>query len=418
MPDILSGLNPAQKKAVTHTGTPLLVLAGAGSGKTRVLTHRAAHFIQTGAAKPDQVVLLTFTNKAAQEMKERMAKLLNTDPKSIGLFAGTFHSFCCQILRRDGYLDGIPHNFAIYDTNDQETLVKNILNDLNLSSKEFKPSSVLYFIENNKNSFFSAADAANSSDNFWAESASKIYQEYQSRLKDFHALDFTDLLYQAVKLFQGHPEILEKYQKIYQYVLVDEYQDTNQIQYLLTRLLAINHHQITAVGDASQAIYGWRGADYKNLESFTKDFKSTTVINLEQNYRSTQIILNAANAVISKNSSHPILKLFTNKVSSDKINLFEADSELSEAEYVAQKFTHSLIFHCRLVSDECPVSGFGRSFFAPLHPLCPNRWHPILRALRGQRCFGYVPLRPRPGRQNFFRASRQSLRQTPSGPFS
>lgn len=337
MANILSGLNPAQKKAVVHAGSPLLVLAGAGSGKTRVLTHRAAHFIQTDQAKPDQVLLLTFTNKAAEEMKIRMSKLLSTDSKSLGLFAGTFHSFCCRILRRDGYLDDIDHNFVIYDTNDQESLIKNILNDLDLSSKEFKPKSLLYFIENNKNSFFSPSDATNSSDNFWAEHASRVYKEYQKRLKNFQALDFTDLLYKTIKLFHGHPEILEKYQKQYQQILVDEYQDTNQIQYLLTRLLATNHQQITAVGDASQAIYGWRGADYKNLVNFTKDFKSTTTINLEQNYRSTQIILNAANAVISKNDSHPVLKLFTEKKSTDKITLYQADSELSEAEFVAQK---------------------------------------------------------------------------------
>jgi DNA helicase II / ATP-dependent DNA helicase PcrA len=337
MPDILTGLNSFQREAVTYTGSPLLLLAGAGSGKTRVLTHRAAYFVKSGLATPSQILLLTFTNKAADEMKHRMSKLLTGRNTEANLFAGTFHSFCCKILRIDGHHLGISRDFIIYDSNDQENLIKNIINDMDLTTKEFKPSSVMYYIETAKNNYLSPADTESQSSGFWEKYAAKIYKKYQQKLGEYRALDFNDLLFNAVKLFIEFPQILEKYQDHYRYILVDEYQDTNQIQYLLTKLLAAKYRHITVVGDASQAIYGWRGADYRNLVSFTSDFKDAKVINLEQNYRSTQTILTAANAIISKNNSHPILKLFTEKRSSDLIKLFEAESEVVEAEYIAQK---------------------------------------------------------------------------------
>jgi len=339
MSDILKGLNPAQREAVEHIGSPLLLLAGAGSGKTRVLTHRAANLIITGQATPSQILLLTFTNKAATEMKERMNQLLGSVGKKNNqeVFAGTFHSFCCRILRKDGGHLGIRPDFVIYDSDDQETLVKNILKDLNLTPQEFKPSSVMYFIEDCKNKYINARDAENVAPGFWGKQAAKIYKLYQQKLTDYQALDFNDLLFQTVKLFNEFPEVLDKYQDIYRHILVDEYQDTNQIQYLLTRLLSSKYRQVTAVGDASQAIYGWRGANYQNLANFTVDFSDTKVVNLEENYRSTQIILDAANTVISKNSSHPVLKLFTSRKSTDLIKIFEADSEVAEADYIAQK---------------------------------------------------------------------------------
>lgn len=339
MSDILKGLNPAQRQAVEHIGSPLLLLAGAGSGKTRVLTHRAAHLIISGQATTSQILLLTFTNKAASEMKERMQHLLGSVGKknNLEVFAGTFHSFCCRILRKDGSHLGIRPDFVIYDSDDQETLVKNILKDLNLTPQEFKPSSVMYFIEDCKNKYINATDAQNIQPGFWGKQAAKIYKLYQQKLSDYQALDFNDLLFQTVRLFSEFPEVLDKYQDIYRHILVDEYQDTNQIQYLLTRLLSSKYRQVTAVGDASQAIYGWRGANYQNLTNFTVDFSDTKVVSLEENYRSTQIILDAANTVISKNNSHPILKLFTSRRSSDLIKLFEADSEVSEADYIAQK---------------------------------------------------------------------------------
>ncbi|MBI2464794.1 UvrD-helicase domain-containing protein [Candidatus Shapirobacteria bacterium] len=339
MSDILKGLNQAQREAVEHIGTPLLLLAGAGSGKTRVLTHRAANLIISGQATTSQILLLTFTNKAASEMKERMQHLLGSVGKknNLEVFAGTFHSFCCRILRKDGSHLGIRPDFVIYDSDDQETLIKNILKDLNLTPQEFKPSSVMYFIEDCKNKYISAVDAGNIQPGFWGKQAAKIYKLYQQKLSDYQALDFNDLLFQTVRLFSEFPEVLDKYQDIYRHILVDEYQDTNQIQYLLTRLLSSKYRQVTAVGDASQAIYGWRGANYQNLTNFTVDFSDTKVVSLEENYRSTQIILDAANTVISKNNSHPILKLFTSRKSSDLIKLFEADSEVSEADYIAQK---------------------------------------------------------------------------------
>lgn len=339
MTNILDGLNPNQKAAVTHTGSPLLLLAGAGSGKTRVLTHRVAYFVQQKIAKPSEILLLTFTNKAAEEMKHRVSKLLpeTKDSKSNNLFAGTFHSFCCRVLRVDGHHIGIPSKFVIYDSNDQENLIKNILHELGLTAKEFKPTSVLYYIEAAKNSFQTPKEMIAQSHGFWQDYAAKIYSLYQKKLFEFHALDFNDLLFKTTELLMEYPEVLAKYQDIYKFIMVDEYQDTNQIQYLLTKLLANKYKQITVVGDASQAIYGWRGADYRNLVSFTTDFKNAKVINLEENYRSTQIILDAANAVISKNSSHPILKLFTQKTSEDKIKIFEAESEVAEADFIAAK---------------------------------------------------------------------------------
>ena len=335
---IFSDLNPQQKKAVTHTGSPLLILAGAGSGKTRVLTHRAAWFVKQKLAHPSEVLLLTFTNKAAGEMKERMKELIsNSDSSNIGIFAGTFHSFCCKILRQSGSKINIPPNFVIYDTSDQENLIKQILKKLDFSPKEFKPRNLLYFIESAKNNYQTPSETQQLSGGFWKSNAAKIYKLYQKKLNEFHALDFNDLLFKAVDLLIQHPDLLDKYQNQYKFILVDEYQDTNQIQYKLTRLLSQQRQQITAVGDASQSIYAWRGANYKNLTNFTKDFKNTKVINLEENYRSTQTILSAANFVISKNQSHPILKLFTQKKSNNKIKLFMADSEIDEANFIADK---------------------------------------------------------------------------------
>ncbi len=337
MVDILEGLNKDQRDAVTHSGTPLLLLAGAGSGKTRVLTHRAANFVFTKLATPSQILLLTFTNKAAEEMKQRMNQIIPGLEASNNLFAGTFHSFCCKILRSDGRHLGIDPNFIIYDSSDQEDLVKLVLADLGLTTKEFKPSSILYYIESAKNKFMTPEEAKAVASGFWDRNAANIYSKYQTKLSEYMALDFNDLLFKTVKLFSNYPEVLDKYQDKYRFILIDEYQDTNQIQYLLTKLISQKYSQITVVGDASQAIYGWRGADYRNLVSFTTDFKNTKTINLEQNYRSTEVILNAANSVISKNTSHPILQLFTNKKTSDLIKVFEADSEISEAEYISQK---------------------------------------------------------------------------------
>lgn len=334
--DFLTGLNQDQKKAVTHTGTPLLVLAGAGSGKTRVLTHRAAWLIGDQKINPGNILLLTFTNKAAGEMKDRMSKLLS-NVSSQTPFAGTFHSFCCRLLRIEGHHIGIDKNFVIYDESDSQDLIKQIVLDFGYNPREVPPPKISYLIDKAKNYYQKPQDVAEFSKGFFAKIASRIYAEYQTRAKLYNALDFSDLLYKTVELFIEKPSVLDKYQQIYRHILVDEYQDTNGIQYTLTKLLSKSHQQITVVGDASQAIYGWRGADYKNLHNFTQDFPNSTTINLDRNYRSTQIILDAANSVISKNSSHPILKLYTTKSSTDKIKLYMASSEIDEADYVAQK---------------------------------------------------------------------------------
>ena len=344
MTDILSGLNKEQKQAVTHTGSPLLVLAGAGSGKTRVLTHRAAWFIQEGMADPSQILLLTFTNKAAGEMKERMKHLVNSSVKTQP-FAGTFHSFACRLLRIDGYHIGVPHNFVIYDDRDQQDLIKQIILDFNFNPKEIPPSKILYMIQDAKNAYQKPEEMREFSKGYFSKIAARIYAEYQTRTNEYHALDFSDLLFKTVDLFINHPAVLEKYQNIYQYILVDEYQDTNTIQYSLTKLLSKKHKQITAVGDASQAIYGWRGADFRNLTNFIKDFSGTKTINLERNYRSTKNILTAANSIISKNKGHPILKLYTTKKTDEKIKLYIADTEVDEADFVAQKIRHSVSNH-------------------------------------------------------------------------
>ena len=343
---LLEGLNPAQKKAVTFNNGPLLVLAGAGSGKTRVLTHRAAWLVTSGKARPSQLLLLTFTNKAANEMKERLIWLLKATPGlATGFFAGTFHSFCAYILRRDGKGISIPQQFIIYDERDQLTLIKNLIKKLGLSDSKFKPTAVKSVIESAKNDLIEPKLFLSSVRSSWHQQVGLVYRQYQKRLEQSNALDFNDLLFFAVELFKKKPNILEKYQDRYQYVLVDEYQDTNRAQYVLTKLLGKKYQNLTAVGDAAQAIYGWRGADYHNLLNLTKDFSPVKIINLEQNYRSSQTILDAAYAVISKNEKHPILRLYTQNGSGQKIVVYRAASEIGEAEFVTEKIKQLVDFN-------------------------------------------------------------------------
>jgi len=338
MSDLLKDLNPDQQRAVTHQGTPLLVLAGAGSGKTRVLTHRAAYLIKENLAKSSEVLLLTFTNKAAGEMKNRMQKLLAGLPADTAqLWAGTFHSFSCRLLRIYGGEIKLSPDFVIYDADDQENIIRSLLSDTHYTVKEFKPSSLIYYIENAKNNFISPKSAAALAHGFWESTAARIYGLYQKALERNSALDFSDLIYKTVDMLSQNLHLAQIINDKYRHILVDEYQDTNLTQYLLTKILAGKSRQITAVGDASQSIYGWRGADYKNLTSLTTDFPETTVINLERNYRSTQIILDAANAVISQNRNHPVLNLYTKRQSTDPVTLYQAISELDEAEYISQK---------------------------------------------------------------------------------
>jgi DNA helicase II / ATP-dependent DNA helicase PcrA len=346
MDKLLEGLNPAQKKAVIHSGSPLLVLAGAGSGKTRVLTHRAAWLVTTGKVMAENLLLLTFTNKAAGEMKDRVSKLLKNNVSGIKknlLFAGTFHSFCCSVLRRDGRKIGIEPTFVIYDDNDQQSLIKDIVKDLNLDESRFKAPMLKAAIEDAKNNMITASTFADGSSSSWAEVIAKVYLQYEKRLAKTQALDFNDLLFKAVELFKNE-KVLEKYQNQYRHILVDEYQDTNRSQYLLTKFLAAKHKNLTVVGDAAQAIYSWRGADYRNLLSLDQDYPDLVKINLEVNYRSTQTILDAANNVISKNERHPILKLVSFGSKGGKIVLFRSNDEIDEAEYIAEKIKSLIDF--------------------------------------------------------------------------
>ncbi|RJR25939.1 ATP-dependent DNA helicase PcrA [Candidatus Microgenomates bacterium] len=338
MEDILANLNSSQQRAVSFGNGPLLILAGAGSGKTRALTHRAAYLVKEKQILSENILLLTFTNKAAGEMKERIENLIkNAEKKKEIPYAGTFHSFCAKLLRKEGELLGFSRNFLIYDETDQVEAAKEIISKLRFSVKDYKPSSVLNTISQAKNELISELEYPQYARTPWQKGVAQIYLEYQRLLRENSALDFDDLIFKTVDIFKKFPETLGKYQNQYQYVLVDEYQDTNHAQYVLTKLLSGRYRNLTVVGDASQSIYGWRGANFRNLLNLKRDFPEIKVINLEQNYRSTQIILDVAYSVISKNSSHPILKLWTENKKGEKICLFEAESELNEASFVVEK---------------------------------------------------------------------------------
>lgn len=333
MSSILDTLNERQKEAVLHTEGPLLVTAGAGSGKTKVLTCRIAHILDTGIP-PYRILAITFTNKAAREMQERVQNLVGADAEKIWL--STFHSFCAKLLRFeiDGF-KGDTRNFTIYDSQDQLTLVKNCLKEINLDDKQFPPRSVLSAISNAKNALQDADAYGSLAGGFYEQQVAQVYSLYEQKLKENNAMDFDDLLLLAVQLLQENDEIREKYQNRFQYILVDEYQDTNHAQYLLTKILAAKWKNICVVGDADQSIYAWRGADIRNIVDFQKDYPHAVTIKLEQNYRSTKTILHAANAVIEHNASRPEKNLWTENPTGHKIIHYHAQTEHDEAEYVA-----------------------------------------------------------------------------------
>lgn len=353
---LLTSLNAQQQEAVIFTDGPILILAGAGSGKTRVLIYKIAYLIAAKIAKPEEILALTFTNKAAGEMKERIRKLLTTNDPATGEarqgrqrlattlpLAGTFHSFCAKILRREGKHLGLSPHFVIYDESDQKEVVKEAMKNLDLSTKNFNPSTVLATISQAKNEMITALEYPQYARGYFQETVTRVWLEYQRLLKDHEALDFDDLLLEAVKLFQKNPEVLSRYQNQFHYILIDEYQDTNRVQYALGKLLTGRWRNICVVGDASQSIYSWRGADFRNLMFFQNDFSDLKIFNLEQNYRSTQTILDAAYQVILHNTSHPILKLWTKNHRGEKIQLYEARHEHDEAEFVVQEITsHAL----------------------------------------------------------------------------
>jgi len=358
MKDILADLNPAQQEAVVYHNGPLLVLAGAGSGKTRVLIYRTAWLIAGKKVPPENILLLTFTNKAAGEMKDRLQKILTSQlptrlstPASPLPYAGTFHSFCAKILRKEGKNSGIPPNYLIYDDQDQIDAVKEILNQLQLSPKEFNPRAVLTTISEAKNELISELEYPQYVRGYWQETVARVYRKYQNFLKENEALDFDDLIFKTVNLFKKFPEVLGDYQNKYRYLLVDEYQDTNHAQYVLTKLLAKRFNNLTVVGDMAQSIYMWRGADFKNVLKLKEDFPDLKTINLEQNYRSTQKILDTAYSVISHNSSHPVLKLWTENPKGENAFLYEAASELDEAEFIVRQILNCSSHNARLTAS-------------------------------------------------------------------
>lgn len=333
--DCTYGLNPQQAEAVINTEGPMLIMAGAGSGKTKVLTCRVANLLQKGV-RPYRILAITFTNKAAAEMRERVNNMSGPAAKDVWLF--TFHAFCARFLRMEiDKLPGYGGNFAIYDTADSQNLIKQILKEMNLDDKRFQLSGILSRISNAKNALQDAAAFARQAGDFYEQKVADIYSRYEQKLQLNNALDFDDLLMLSIKLLQENKEVREKYQDRFDYLLVDEYQDTNHAQYLLTKFLAAKHRNICVVGDADQSIYGWRGADIQNILDFEKDYPDAKVIKLEQNYRSTQIILDAANAVIENNTGRKPKNLWTENKSGADIIYFQAVDERDEARFVIEQ---------------------------------------------------------------------------------
>lgn len=343
MSDLLAHLNPQQKEAVLHRTGPALVLAGAGSGKTTVLTTRAARLLLEENIPSNGIMLVTFTNKAANEMKERIQKKTGS---SLPL-AGTFHSLSAKILRKDGYLIGLDPNFVIYDSNDQLSLLKSIYKVKGIDNKTFNINATKATISSAKNELISPSEYEEYAQGSFQNHVAKVYRWYQQELKKAQAVDFDDLLVKVVELFNLYDTVRQKYQEQISHVLVDEYQDTNKAQYVLTKFFAAPQNNLFVVGDFSQSIYAWRGADYRNMMLLSQDFKEVKQYSLEQNYRSSQNILDAATEVISKNKSHPILKLWTTNSGEEKIICYEAQTGEEEARQVV-RFIRHYSEHCSL----------------------------------------------------------------------
>ncbi|MGG1452898.1 DNA helicase PcrA [Bacillus licheniformis] len=332
---LLSGLNKMQQEAVKTTDGPLLIMAGAGSGKTRVLTHRIAYLMAEKRVAPWNILAITFTNKAAREMKERVESILG--PGADDIWISTFHSMCVRILRRDIDRIGINRNFSILDTSDQLSVIKGILKERNIDPKKFDPRSILGSISSAKNELIAPEEYEKTAGGFFEQVVSDVYKDYQKKLRKNQSLDFDDLIMTTIVLFDRVPEVLEYYQRKFQYIHVDEYQDTNRAQYLLVKKMAQRFQNICVVGDSDQSIYRWRGADIANILSFEKDYPNASVILLEQNYRSTKRILNAANEVIQNNSNRKPKNLWTENDEGAKISYFRGDNEFGEGQFVAGK---------------------------------------------------------------------------------
>ncbi len=333
--DILSTLNSRQKAAVLHGDGPLLVVAGAGSGKTRVLTYRIAHLISARGVPPYFILAVTFTNKAAKEMKERVARLVG--PLGEQVWVATFHSTCVQILRREANKVGYERNFLIFDTADQLSVVKEAIKELDLDTRRIEPRAALNAISGAKNELMSPEEYSQQAGDFWDKTIARIYGKYQRKLVAANAMDFDDLIMATVRLFRTQPEVLGWYQERFRYILVDEYQDTNHAQYVLINLLASKYRNLCVVGDADQSIYRFRGADIRNILEFEQDYPDAKTVKLEQNYRSTEKILHSANEVIANNLGRKDKELWTEQAGGDPIFLYKASDERQEARFVASE---------------------------------------------------------------------------------
>lgn len=347
--ELLNGMNPRQKEAVLHTDGPLLLMAGAGSGKTRVLTHRIAYLIEEKEVNPWNILAITFTNKAAKEMKERVNAILASGGEDV--WVSTFHSMCVRILRRDVDFIGYNRNFTIIDSSEQLTLMKRILKELNIDPKKYDPRSILGTISQAKNSLQTPQDFAKMQGSYYEEIAAKCYAAYQKELQYNQCMDFDDLIMNTIRLFEEHPDSLTYYQNKFHYIHVDEYQDTNHAQYTLVNLLAGRFRNLCVVGDADQSIYGWRGADMQNILDFEKDYPDAAVILLEQNYRSTKNILSAANQVIENNSNRKPKNLWTENKEGNKITYYCADNERDETRFIVDRMQEEIRSNHRNYGD-------------------------------------------------------------------
>jgi DNA helicase-2/ATP-dependent DNA helicase PcrA len=341
MTNLLEQLNEKQREAVVSTEGPVLVLAGAGSGKTRALTYRVAYLIQEKAVHPSNILAVTFTNKAAKEMAERVDKLLASPESRVQSpklpWLGTFHSICVRILRREAHHLGYDRSFTIYDDQDSQSIIKKIVKELKLDPKKTAPSAIGYFISGAKAELIGPEEYSKLASGTFQKIAAEVYFRYAKALKKAEAMDFDDLILNCVKLFQLHPEVLDKYQRQFKYILIDEYQDTNHAQYMWAKLLASAHKNICVVGDDYQSIYSWRGANFKNILDFEKDYPDATVIKMEQNYRSTKAILAAAQGVIEKNTNRTDKKIWTENQDGLPVTVFEAINDRDEADFVVRE---------------------------------------------------------------------------------
>ncbi len=347
--ELLANMNPRQKEAVMHTEGPLLLMAGAGSGKTRVLTHRIAYLIEEKNVNSWNILAITFTNKAAREMKERVNQLLGSGGEDV--WVSTFHSMCVRILRRDVDQIGYSRNFTIIDTSEQNTLMKRVLKELNIDPKKYDPRSILGAISNAKNELLTPADYENQQGSLFEQIVGRCYALYQKELRNNQCMDFDDLIMNTIRLFKENEDALQFYQRKFHYIHVDEYQDTNHAQYTLVNLLADRFKNLCVVGDADQSIYGWRGANMQNILDFEKDYPDAAVILLEQNYRSTQTILNAANQVIKNNRNRPDKNLWTENRAGEKITYYRGDSERDEARFIVSEMQKQIADKGRKFGD-------------------------------------------------------------------